>query len=200
VEYVRWETVSRYLGGFGFSQQVGKDDFIPENIFYKLCFKAENHTAIAFQDKVTDEILPAIRKHGAYLTPQKIEEVLLNPDTIITLATQIKELQAKVQQDAPKVLFASAVETSNTSILIGDLAKLLRQNGVEIGQNRLFQWLRDNHYLMRDNMPTQYGMERGWFEVKERTVNNPDGSVRIAKTPKVTGKGQTYFINRFLGK
>lgn len=211
VEYVRWETVSRYLGGFGFSQQVGKDDFIPENIFYKLCFKAENHTAIAFQDKVTDEILPAIRKHGAYLTPQKIEEVLLNPDTIISLATQLKAereqrmaLESKVEQDKPRVLFAAAVETAKTSILVGEFAKILKQNGVDMGQNRFFEWLRENGYLIKRkgtdwNMPTQRSMEAGLFEIKETAIAHADGHTTISKTTKVTGKGQTYFVGIFLG-
>ncbi len=112
-------------------------------------------------------------------------------------------LVAKVQKDAPKVLFANSVETSHTSILIGDLAKILRQNGVDIGQNRLFQWLREKEFLIKGggskNMPTQKAMDMELFEVKERTINNPDGSVRITKTTKVTGRGQVYFINKFLG-
>lgn len=103
----------------------------------------------------------------------------------------------------PKVLFAQAVETAQTSILIGDLAKILKQNGISIGQKRLFDWLRNNGYLIKTgssfNMPTQRAMELNLFEVKESTINNPDGSIRITKTPKVTGKGQEYFINKFLG-
>lgn len=211
VEYIRWETVDRYLRGFGFSQQVGKDAFIPENIFYKLCFKAESQTALAFQDKVTDEILPAIRKHGAYMTPETIEKVLLNPDTIISLATQLKAEQAqrralegKVEQDKPKVLFADAVAASHSSILVGELAKLLRQNGVQnMGQNRLFAWMRDGGYLIRRkgtdyNMPTQRSMELGLFEIKETAISKPNGSVSVSKTPKVTGKGQQYFLNLLL--
>lgn len=210
VEYVRWETVNRYLTGFGFSQQVGKDAFIPENIFYKLCFKAESQTAIAFQDKVTDEILPAIRKHGAYMTPEKIEEVSLNPDTIITLATQLKEeraqrmaLESKIEQDKPKVLFAAAVETSKTSILVGEFAKILKQNGLDMGQNRFFEWLRNNGYLIRRkgtdwNMPTQRSMEMGLFEIKETAIAHADGHTSINKTTKLTGKGQAYFSGIFL--
>lgn len=119
------------------------------------------------------------------------------------LNAQVLELETKVAEDKPKVLFADAVETSHTSILIGDLAKLLKQNGVEMGQKRLFEWLRANGFLMKGgnshNMPTQRAMEMKLFEVKERTINNPDGTIRITKTPKVTGKGQTYFINKFLG-
>lgn len=119
------------------------------------------------------------------------------------LNEQVLNLETRLEADKPKVLFADAVETSHTSILVGDLAKLLKQNGVDIGQRRLFDWLRTNGYLIKGgiskNMPTQKSMDLKLFEVKERTINNPDGSVRITKTTKVTGKGQTYFINKFLG-
>lgn len=115
------------------------------------------------------------------------------------------KLEAKVESDAPKVLFADAVNASHTTILVGELAKLLKQNGKDIGQNRLFAYLRDNGYLIkrsgRDyNMPTQRSMERGWFTIKERTVQEPNGSISVKKTPLVTGKGQQYFINLFLGQ
>jgi anti-repressor protein len=115
---------------------------------------------------------------------------------------QLHCLKLEVKELKPKALFADAVQTSHTSILIGELAKLLKQNGVDTGQRRLFQWMRDNGYLMKSgssrNMPTQYSMERGLFEIKESTVSNPDGSVRVTKTPKVTGKGQIYFVNKFI--
>ena len=111
-------------------------------------------------------------------------------------------LERKIEADKPKTIFADAVSTSRTSILIGDLAKLICQNGVQIGQKRLFQWLRDNGYLIKCgnsyNMPVQRFVEQGLFEVKESTIQNPDGSVRITRTPKVTGKGQIYFVNKFL--
>ena len=114
------------------------------------------------------------------------------------------KLTEKIKEDKPKVLFADAVETAHTSILVGDLAKLIKQNGVDIGQKRLFEYLRENGYLIKSgsskNMPTQKSMDMRLFEVKERTINNPDGTVRITKTTKVTGKGQTYFINKFLGE
>lgn len=116
---------------------------------------------------------------------------------------KVEELTARITADKPKVLFAQAVETAKTSILIGDLAKLLKQNGIETGQKRLFEQLRQEGFLMKGgsshNMPTQRSMEMGLFEVKVSTVNNPDGSVRINRTTKVTGKGQTYFINKYLG-
>ncbi len=120
-------------------------------------------------------------------------------------ALKLAASQAEQIEDMkPKALFADAVATSGTSILIGDLAKLIRQNGVDIGQNRLFGWLRDHGYLIgkgdRRNMPTQRAMDLELFDIKERTFQNPDGSVRITKTTKVTGKGQQYFINKFLQK
>ena len=112
-------------------------------------------------------------------------------------------LEQKIEEDKPKVIFADSVSAAKTSILVGDLAKLIKQNGINIGQNRLFEWLRDNGYLIKGgsskNMPTQKAADMGLFEVKESTVNNPDGSVRVTKTTKVTGKGQVYFINKFLG-
>ena len=178
--------------------------FIPEGDVYRLITHSKLPAAERFERWVFDEVLPSVRQTGAYMTPETIEKVLLNPDTIISLATQLKELQAKIEQDKPKVLFAGAVEASGDSILVGNLAKILRQNGVEIGQNRLFQWLRDNNYLCakgeRYNMPTQRAMELELFEVKESAVTNPDGSVRVTRTTKVTGKGQTYFVNKFLGE
>lgn len=158
---------------------------------------------------IFEDVLPSVLKHGGYLTPEKIEEALLNPDTLIRLATDLKEerqkrlaLEEKTERDRPKVIFADAVDASASTILVGDLAKLLRQNGIEIGQNRLFAWMRDYGYLMKKqgeshNMPTQRSMEMKLFEIKERTINNPDGSIRITKTVKVTGKGQIYFINLF---
>lgn len=153
-EVVRWERVHKYLGEIGFMPTSGHDDFIPENIFYRLAMKAKNETAERFQALVADEIIPSIRKHGAYMTPQKIEEVLLNPDTIIKLATELKAeqekrvaLESKVEQDKPLVAFANSVSVAKTSILVGELAKLLKQNGVDMGQNRLFAWMRENRFL-----------------------------------------------------
>lgn len=183
--------------------------FITEGDVYRLTFGSKLPSAEKFTDWVADEILPTIRKHGAYMTENVIEQALTSPDFLIQLATQLKEEQAqrkaleqRVEADRPKVLFADAVETSQTSILIGDLAKLIKQNGVDIGQKRLFAWMRENGYLIKSgsstNMPTQRSMDMKLFEVKERSISNPDGSVRVTKTTKVTGKGQTYFINIFL--
>ncbi len=138
-------------------------------------------------------------------TPEKVmaRAIKFAEKEISFLNIENKELKEQAEKDKPKVLFAQAVETAKTSILIGDLAKILKQNGVDTGQKRLFDWLRENSYLMKNgsskNMPTQKSMDMKLFEVKETTINNPDGSIRINKTTKVTGKGQTYFINLFLG-
>ena len=145
----------------------------------------------------------------------KVEEAWNSPEMVMKRALEIANrkveelkqrtfsLETQIEQDKPKVLFAQAVETAHTSILIGDLAKILKQNGVDIGQKRLFGWLRDNGYLIKGgssrNMPTQRAAEMGLFEVKVSTVNNPDGSIRETKTAKVTGKGQVYFVNKFIG-
>lgn len=207
---VRWERVERYLAEFGFPHKWGKDDFIPENIFYRLAMKAKNEAAEKFQAKIADEVIPSIRKHGAYITSETVDRMIESPEFGIKLLTALKEEQAKrreleqqAAEDAPKVLFADSVSASNTSILVFDLAKLLRQNGVDIGGNRLFAWMRENGYLVRRkgadyNMPTQKSMEMGLFEVKETVITHSDGHVTTNKTPKVTGKGQVYFINKFL--
>lgn len=210
VEYVMWDRVNRYLSEFGFSTLVRKDDFLPENMVYRLGFKASNEVAQKFQAVLADEVLPAIRRHGAYMTDQALERAITEPDFLIRLATQLKEEKAKrleaekkVEAAKPKVLFADAVSASHTSILVGELAKILRGNGIEIGQRRLFAWLREHGYLIKRrgtdyNMPTQMAMELGLFEIKEGSYVNGSGANIITKTPKVTGKGQTYFINKFL--
>ena len=163
-----------------------------------------------FKRWITSEVIPSIRKHGGYLTPDKLEEVLLKPDTLIQLAQNLKAeqekrkaLEVKMEEQKPKVLFAESVEAAKTSILIGELAKLLKQNGINIGQNRLFEWLRNNGYLIKRqgsdyNMPTQRAMEMGLFEIKETTITHSDGHIHVSKTPKVTGKGQVYFVNLFV--
>lgn len=137
-------------------------------------------------------------------SPEKImaRALMLADKQIKTLQIENAEQKKTIEEQKPKVLFADSVETAKTSILIGEFAKILKQNGVEIGQNRLFDWLRNNNYLIksgeRRNTPTQTAMEKGLFEIKERTLNNPDGSVRITRTTKLTGKGQVYFVNKFL--
>ncbi len=183
---------------------------INESGLYSLVLGSKLPNAKKFKHWVTSEVLPAIRKHGGYLTAEKVEEALLNPDVLIRLATELKDerearraLESKVAEDAPKVLFAKAVEQAENSILVGDLAKLIKQNGTDIGQKRLFARLREEGYLGKTgasyNMPTQRAMEMQLFHISERTINNPDGSVRLTRTVKVTGKGQVYFINRYAG-
>ena len=182
---------------------------ISESGLYNVILRSDKPEAKPFRKWVTSEVLPTIRRHGMYATPDTVEKMLADPDTTIKLLETIKQeraarqaLEAQAEADKPKVLFADAVSASHTSILVGDLAKLLRQNGVDIGQNRLFRFLRDNGYLCshgeRYNLPTQRSMDRGWFQVKETTINQPDGSIRVTRTVKVTGKGQQYFINLFL--
>lgn len=183
---------------------------INESGLYSLVLCSKLESARKFKRWITHEVIPAVRKHGAYLSPEKVEEVLLNPDTLIKLATQLKEertarleAEAKVEAAKPKVLFAESVEGSKTSILVGELAKLLKQNGVETGQQRLFAWMRQEGFLGTTgayyNMPTQKSMEMRLFEIKERTVVNADGTTRITRTPMVSGKGQIYFVNRIRG-
>ena len=184
--------------------------FIPEGDVYRLIIRSKLPAAEKFERWVFDEVLPTIRKHGAYMTDDALHKAITEPDFLIRLATELKQekearqqAEQQIEADRPKVLFAGAVSASHTSILIGDLAKLLKQNGYETGQKRLFQQLRDEGYLIKSgsskNMPTQKAMEMGLFEVKETAFNNPDGTIRVTKTTKVTGKGQVYFINLYLG-
>ena len=185
--------------------------FIPESDLYRLVFGSKLPTAERFTDWVTEEILPTIRKHGAYMTPDTLDRMISSPEFGIKLLTALQaereqrvKLENKVTADAPKVLFADAVSASHASILVGELAKLLRQNGKEIGQNRLFRWLRENGYLIKRtgsdfNMPTQRSMELGLFSIKETAITHADGTVTVSKTVKVTGKGQQYFVEKFLG-
>ena len=182
---------------------------LTEQGLYFFLGRSDKKAALPYQMWIAGDVVPSIRKHGIYATPTKIEEMLADPDTMIKTLQALKEerirnqeLQDKIIQDRPKVLFADAVETSKGSILIGDLAKILKQNGVEIGAKRLFDELRERGYLIKTglskNMPTQKSMELKLFEIKERTINNPDGSVRLTRTTKVTGKGQVYFTDMFL--
>ena len=212
VKYVRWARVDMLLREIGFATSGERPDFIPENIFYRLAMKAKNETAERFQAFIADDVIPSIRKHGMYATEVTIERMLGDPDAMIKVLTALKEereqrkaLESKVETDRPKVLFADAVSASDSTILVGELAKLISQHGVDIGQRRLFQWMRDNGYLIRregtdHNMPTQRAMELGLFSIKETAITCPDGQIRVTKTVRVTGKGQQYFINKFLDK
>ena len=182
---------------------------ISEGDMYRLIASSKLPAAEKFESWIFDDVVPTIRRHGAYATPATIESIIADPENGIKLLTALKDEQEKrkaleAQNEAmkPKALFAEAVSASKSSILIGDLAKLIKQNGHDIGQKRLFEWMRDNGWLIKQkgaswNMPTQRSMEMGLFEIKESTFQNPDGSVRITKTPKVTGKGQVFFVNKF---
>lgn len=179
---------------------------INEGDVYSLIFGSRLPEAKAFKRWVTHEVLPAIRRDGGYMTSVQDE----TPEQLMARALQVanatlerykaknEELACKVEEDRPKVLFADAVADSRSTCLVGELAKLVKQNGKDIGQNRLFAWLRVNGYLMRDNMPTQRAMDMDLFRVVERTIVCPDGSSRVVRTTKVTGKGQVYFINKLL--
>ncbi len=184
---------------------IQKTWFLTEDGVYEVLMQSRKPIAKAFKKEVK-KILKDIRKHGMYAR----DEILDNPDLLIEVATKLKEeryksqlLEATVKAQMPKVLFADAVTASQTSILVGELAKLIKQNGVDMGQNRLFAWLRENGYLVKKkgsdyNMPTQKSMELQLFEIKEGTRVHSDGHVSITKTPKVTGKGQVYFIDKFI--
>ena len=188
-----------------YSGQVRNMWFVTEDGLYEVLMQSRKPIAKKFKKKVK-EILKDVRKYGMYVT----DELLDNPDLIIKIATRLKEekaknkeLEDKMKENKPKIIFADSVETSKNTILIGELAKIIKQNGVDIGQKRLFTWLRDNGFLIKRegtdyNMPTQKSMELELFEIKETAVTHSDGHISINKTPKVTGKGQVYFVNKFL--
>lgn len=176
---------------------------INESGLYSLILSSKLESAKRFKHWVTSEVLPSIHKSGGYIAGQEqMSDSELMAKALLVAQKQIEERNAQIERMKPKEVFADAVAASHTSILIGELAKLLKQNGVKTGRRRLFTWMRDNGYLIKGgssrNMPTQKGMELGLFEIKETTINNPDGSIRISRTTKVTGKGQQYFINKFL--
>lgn len=184
-----------------------KTAIVSESGLYTLVLGSRKPEAKQFKRWITHEVIPSIRRHGAYATGATIESIIADPESGIKLLQALKKEQERrkeaeelAEKQKPKVLFADAVEASDNSILVGELAKILRQNGVETGQNRLFRWMRDNGYIMRyKNIPTQYSMELGLMDIKERAINSPDGSVKLTQTIKITGAGQRYFINKFLG-
>lgn len=177
---------------------------ISEPGLYKLIMRSRKQEAKEFQRWVTHEVLPSIRKHGAYMTQQTLDKAVTSPDFLIQLATKLKEEQEKVKKLEPKARFADAVAASDGTCLVGELAKMLRQNGLDIGQNRLFEILRQDGYLGKTgsnrNVPTQKAMDLGLFRIKETAITHSDGHVTISRTAKVTAKGQTYFVNRYLPK
>ena len=185
---------------------------INESGLYNVILRSDKPEAKKFKRWVTHEVLPTIRRHGAYLTTAKLEEIMNDPDAWIKVLTALKKerqekerLKLQAAKNKPKVVFADAVSASEGTILIGELAKILKGNGVDIGQNRLFERLRQDGFLIKRkgtdyNTPTQKAMELGLFKVKETAITHSDDHVTISKTTKVTGKGQQYFINYFLGE
>ena len=178
--------------------------FITEPDVYRLITHSKLPNAQRFEAWVFEEVLPSIRRTGGYVAakPDESPEEIMARAVLVAQET-IERQKRQLDEMKPKAVFADAVATSKTSILIGDLAKILKQNGVDMGQRRLFEWMRQRGYLMRangssHNMPTQRSMERGWFEIKETSITNSDGHITVQRTPKVTGKGQQYFINLFL--
>lgn len=183
---------------------------INESGLYSLILSSHLPKAKEFKRWITNEVIPSIRKTGAYFTNDIAQDILNDPLKLVDIFKNFaiereKRLLAeeKLKAQAPKVLFADAVETSDKDILVGELAKLISQNGVQIGQNRLFKWLRDNGYLIKAgradyNMPTQKYLDMGLFRIKETSIVGSNGEMRLTRTPKITGKGQVYFVNKFL--
>lgn len=183
--------------------------FINESGLYSLILSSKMPNAKKFKRWVTSEVLPAIVHKGVYMTDKKAYDITHDrsgatlADLLQQAADQLKQKDIQIAEMKPKALFADAVATSNRSILVGELAKLIRQNGVDIGQNRLFTWLREHGYLIKRkgtdyNMPTQKAVAMGIFQIKETSITHSNGTVTLTKTAKVTGKGQQYFINKFL--
>ena len=225
LEIANPRNVKARLNGDGVHSMDGVDSIgrrtdvtmISEANLYKLVFQSRKPEAERFADWVTSEVLPAIRKHGAYMTDGVIERTLSDPDYLIMLATNLKEEKAKRalaeaqnERNKPKVLFADAVSASNKSCLVGELAKMISQEAIrtgkaqkKIGQNNLFAWLRNNGYLCksgeRKNQPKQVYIEQGLFEMKKGSYVDSSGANVVTTTTKVTGKGQIYFVNKFLG-
>lgn len=208
-EVVRWKRVEQYLAELGFATCGERPNFIPENIFYRLAMKAKNEAAERFQAKIADEVIPSIRKHGMYATPDTVEKMIADPDSMIKVLTALKEerehrqaLAEKIETDRPATVLGYAISTADDDILIRDLAKIIRQNGVDIGEKRLFEILRKDGYLCKSgsdkNMPTQRSMDLELFRIKETVHTSATGSF-TARTPKVTGKGKKYFVDKFLG-
>lgn len=202
VEYIRWETIIKYCNEF--SQQVGKDDFIPENIFYKLCMKANNDVARKFQDLVADEILPSIRKHGAYMTQETIEKAITSPDFLIKLATTLKmeqeknrKLEIKIEEDKPRVAFAETIEKASDCILVREFAKLLGNENIYLGEKKIYKILREWGYILKNNTePTQIAVKQGLFKIKEGSIHTIKGNM-LVKTTVITGKGQLFLLDKF---
>lgn len=204
--YVRWSRVYQYLKEINFStsgEGSPKKEFIPENIFYRLAMKAKNETAEKFQAIVADEILPAIRKTGTYSVSPQIPQTL--PEALRAYANEVEnhiKAKALLEEQKPKVLFADSVAGSNELISVNQLSKILKQKGVDIGEKRLFVWLREHGYLCQAgddyNLPTQRSMDLKIMEIKKASITTGKGDILVTRTTKITGKGSIYFVNKFL--
>ncbi|MDK3882543.1 phage antirepressor KilAC domain-containing protein [Staphylococcus pseudintermedius] len=206
-QYDKW--MDRMIG-YGFEEEI---DYIIQSVNVQSqkrlrTYKQQDHIMtldMAKEISMIQRSEPGKRARQYFI---QVEKAWNSPEMVMQRALKIAnntiyQLEAKIERDKPKIVFADAVATTKTSILVGELAKIIKQNGVNIGQRRLFEWLRQNGYLIKRkgvdyNMPTQYSMERELFEIKETTISHSDGHTSISKTPKVTGKGQQYFVNKFL--
>lgn len=206
---VRWERVEQYLSELGFPHKWGKDDFIPENVFYRLAMKAKNEVAEQFQAKVADEVIPSIRKHGAYMTADTIDRMIQSPEFGIKLLTALQEERGKREalqkQNAallPKAEYYDAVKDTSTVIQVKELSAYLCSNGVKIGRNKLFEKLRNDGFLCKSgetrNLPTQEALDARLMEVKQ-SVFVRNGEVTTGSTTYITQKGLEYFLRRYGG-
>lgn len=203
------DDADKLIRQFNGSGQNRNMTIINESGLYSLIFSSKMPNAKKFKHWVTSEVLPAIRRHGAYMTDKKAFDVVHNKNGLADLlqqaADQLKAKDIQIKEMKPKALFADSVAASETTVLVGELAKILRGNGIDIGAIRLFSWMREHGYLISRkgsdwNMPTQRAMDLGLFKIKETIINHPNGTTSISKTTKVTGKGQQYFISRFLSQ
>lgn len=200
---VRWERMNGFSTECGFPHKWGKDDYIPESLFYMLGFKAENERAVKYQQWLAIEVLPSIRKHGAYMTNEVIERTLTDPDYLIQLATALKEerlarklAEEKIEKQKPLVDFANQVSDTTDLIDMKTMAKLLKDSNINIGRNRLFEFLRIKKILMKDNQPYQQYIDAGYFKVNEYTYTNSLGQTKTNRQTFITGKGQLYITKK----
>lgn len=189
--------------------RAGSANFISKSGLYSLILASRKPEARQFKRWITHDVIPAIEKHGMYATTETAEKILGDPDFLIATLTALKaerqaraEAEYQLEKEAPKIAFANSLAVSESTILVGDFAKILAQNGIDIGANRLFKWLRENGYLinrqgMDHNNPSQKSIEMGLFKIKETLISHADGHTTIGTTPKMTGKGQVYFMNKF---
>lgn len=200
---IRWKRMNDFSKECGFDHKWSKDDYIPESLFYMLGFKAENERAVKYQQWLAIDVLPSIRKHGAYMTNEVIERTLTDPDYLIQLATALKEerqerklAEEKIEMQKPLVDFANQVSDTTDLIDMKTMAKLLKDNNIDIGRNRLFEFLRIKKILMKDNQPYQQYVDAGYFKVIEHTYTDFLGQTKTRRQTLVTGKGQLYITKK----